>query len=188
MKKIILIGGIPGTGKTTLAYELALINKIDKVISIDTIKASAQCFISNSVDPYLYTTTHEAYTLERLSVIDGYKKHCQAIWKYLLPVIQKTQDEKCIIVEGAQIHKEFLTVLQLIGITDILYVNLYIHDEQQLKDRYHMKEKIRRYDWIGNLDNILTIQQYLLEECGSHNIDTSLTDSLTLANTVSLLI
>ena len=40
MENLILIGGIPGTGKTTLAYELAIKNKIDKVVSIDTIKAA----------------------------------------------------------------------------------------------------------------------------------------------------
>ena len=38
MCKLILLGGIPGVGKTTIAYELARTYKIDKVISIDILK------------------------------------------------------------------------------------------------------------------------------------------------------
>lgn len=54
--KLILLGGVPGTGKTTLAYKLALALKIDKVISIDILKA----MLKTSKEPlsdYLLTTT-----------------------------------------------------------------------------------------------------------------------------------
>lgn len=188
MENLILIGGIPGTGKTTLAYELAIKNKIDKVISIDTIKAAVQCFIPKEEDPYLYTTTHEAYQIEKMSVIDGYKRHCLSIWKYLIPVIGRMQDEKTIIIEGAQINMGMLILLHNIGITDVVYVNLYIDDEQKLVERYHMKEKIRSYNWIDNLSNIMEIQRTLLKECDQYNINTASLDSKTLADQISKLI
>ena len=38
MCKLILLGGIPGVGKTTIAYRLASIYKIDKVLIIDILK------------------------------------------------------------------------------------------------------------------------------------------------------
>ena len=43
---IILLGGVPGTGKTTLAYQLALHFHIDKVISLDVLKETSKRFIS----------------------------------------------------------------------------------------------------------------------------------------------
>lgn len=39
MNTIIFLGGIPGTGKTTLAYHLATKYRIDKVLSLDIMKS-----------------------------------------------------------------------------------------------------------------------------------------------------
>ena len=75
MCKLILLGGVPGVGKTTIAYELARTYKIDKVLSIDVLKNVIKRFISKEDEPYLYTTTHEAYTLDNLEIVDGYKRH-----------------------------------------------------------------------------------------------------------------
>lgn len=81
-----------------------------------------------------------------------------------------------------------LIPLHNIGITDVVYVNLYIDDEQKLVERYHMKEKIRSYNWIDNLSNIMEIQRTLLKECDQYNINTASLDSKTLADQISKLI
>lgn len=81
-----------------------------------------------------------------------------------------------------------LILLHNIGITDVVYVNLYIDDEQKLVERYHMKEKIRSYNWIDNLSNIMEIQRTLLKECDQYNINTASLDSKTLADQISKLI
>ena len=47
MCKLILLGGIPGVGKTTIAYELARIYKIDKVLSIDILKNIIKKYLVN---------------------------------------------------------------------------------------------------------------------------------------------
>ena len=74
--KIIFIAGVPGIGKTTLSYQLALHYHIDKVISLDVIKEAAKTFIPNINDPYLNSTTHESYKIENISPIAGFIKHC----------------------------------------------------------------------------------------------------------------
>ena len=94
MCKLILLGGIPGVGKTTIAYELASIYKIDKVLSIDILKNIIKKFIKKEAEPYLYTTTHEAHTLENLSIIDGYKKHSNTLNKYVIDILNNFKNEK----------------------------------------------------------------------------------------------
>ena len=161
MCKLILLGGIPGVGKTTIAYELASIYKIDKVISIDILKNIIKKFINKDKEPYLYTTTHEAYTLENLSIVDGYIKHSNTLNKYVIDILDTFKNEKIIILEGATINKDILKDLKEY---EVYYFNLYLEDETDLIKRYKSKLKIRKGKWIENIDKINEINRYLLNQ------------------------
>lgn len=156
MNTIIFLGGVPGTGKTTLAYRLANIYKIDKVISLDILKSILKQFNIN--DKYVCTTTHEAYKLDNLSVIDGFIKHSKVINKYFIDLIKPFTKEKVIIVEGATITNEILEYFKKMN---VIYLNLYVEDENILKERYTSKARMRKGKWLDNLDNILKINDYL---------------------------
>ncbi|MBQ7104533.1 MAG: AAA family ATPase [Bacilli bacterium] len=161
MCKLILLGGVPGVGKTTIAYELARTYKIDKVLSIDVIKNVIKKFISNKQEPYLYTTTHEAYTLENLNIVDGYKKHSQILNKYVIDILDTFKNEKIIILEGATLTKEIIKDLKDF---QVYYFNLYLENESNLIERYESKLKIRKGRWIENIDKIKEINKYLLNQ------------------------
>lgn len=156
-QKIIFIGGMPGTGKTTLAYKLAIFYGIDKVVSLDLLKTVWLQQYSCKEYPYLYTTTHEAYKLEALSPIDGYIKHCEQITELLIPVINGLSNEKILIVEGAQILPSVIKYF----FAECCYINLYANEKEELISRYEMKSRIRDYPWIKNIDSIMEINNFI---------------------------
>ena len=161
MCKLILLGGIPGVGKTTIAYELARQYKIDKVLSIDILKNVIKKFIPQIDEPYLYTTTHEAYTLENVDIITGYQKHSQTVNKYVFELLSSFKNEKIIILEGATITRDILDSLKEY---EVYYFNLYLEDETDLINRYKSKLKIRQGKWLENIDKIQIINKYLINQ------------------------
>lgn len=154
MCKIIFLGGVPGVGKTTIAYKLALKYHIDKVISLDVFKTMLKSY---SNDPYVNTTTHEAYKIENLSVVEGFKKHCQIINNYYYQMLKKF-NEHAIIVEGATVTTEFV---QMFKDNEYIYINLSVRDKNILLNRYDEKLKMRKGKWKDNIENILKINEYL---------------------------
>lgn len=155
--KLILIGGIPGTGKTTISYKIALKLKIDKVINIDLLKIIVKT-CNSDLDKYFYTTTHEAYKLDNLSVIDGYLRHSEIVNKLVINVLDNIKDN-IVIIEGATINEDFINRLDK-NKYDLIYINL-LCPYDILQDRYILKNKIRKGRWSDNLTNIKIIDKYL---------------------------
>jgi len=157
MKKLILLGGVPGTGKTTIAYDLALRLHIDKVISTDLLKIFAKTYNQN-FNKYIFTSTHEAYKLENISVVEGYLRHSKEINNLVLNVLQNINDN-IIIIEGATINKEFINSLDK-NLYEVVYINLTLPKNELVK-RYKLKEKLRKSNWINNILMIEQIAIYL---------------------------
>lgn len=158
--KLILIGGVPGTGKTTVAYGLALELGIDKVVSVDMIKAMTKTY-PDLFGPYVFTTTHEAYKLEGVSVIEGFLKHSEEINKITLDVVGNMKDN-VILIEGATINKEIFKFIDKEKY-EVVLINLDLKKED-LIHRYEMKNKIRKGKWLENIDVIWEIRDYLIQD------------------------
>lgn len=157
MNTIIFLGGVPGTGKTTLAYKLAEYYGIDKVISLDVLKSVLKQYIQLE-EKYIYTTTHEAYKIENLSVVDGFIKHSRIINEYFVNLIKPFTKEKVIVVEGATITNE---MLEYFKDSNLIYINFYVDDIEIISKRYKSKARMRKGKWLDNIDNILKINEYL---------------------------
>lgn len=155
--KLILLGGVPGTGKTTIAYKLALKFKIDKVIGTDLIKAFAKTY-NYGFDRYVFTTTHEAYKLDYLSVVDGYLKHSKEINNMVLEILNNISDN-VVIIEGSTINESFINELDKDKYS-IIYFNLCTSKNELIK-RYKVKETLRKSNWIDNINNIDEIARFL---------------------------
>ena len=162
--KIIFLGGIPGVGKTTLAYKLALKYNIDKVISLDILKNILKVYEKNE---YLRTTTHEAYKIENLEIVEGFIKHSLIINNYFYKLIKNFQDN-ILIVEGATITQDFVNLFKD---DQVCYLNLIINKREVLIKRYKQKLKLRKGKWLENIEAILKIDAYLRKQA-KINIDT----------------
>ncbi len=155
--KIILLGGVPGAGKTTVSHFLAARYVISTVVNIDVLKQTLKLFIDSN-ERYLYTTSHSAYKIENLDSVSGYLKHADFINKYVMDLIKNIKDN-IIIVEGVTVNKKLYEELSTVH--DVIYMNIYAQKEELLT-RYEIKNKLRKSNWADNIDIIQDIGQYLL--------------------------
>lgn len=155
--KIILLGGCPGSGKTTISNYLGVKYKISTIINIDVIKQTIKMFVS---DDYLNTTSHEASKVENLDIINAYLKHSRVVNKYIKELISKLKD-KIIIIEGVTVNKELYD--ELSNDYEVLYLNIFA-SKNTLINHYEKKSLIRKSNWIDNFETIITIGDYLFSE------------------------
>lgn len=160
LKTVILIGGVPGTGKTTLSYYLASKLECDKVINLDVTKNILLAYGIGSEDKYFKSTTHESYLIENLDPVDGFIKHCESFQMRLMEFIDSFKDENILIIEGAQLTPDFIGYFPP-NEYQVFYFNLYSETKKMLMNRYDKKLRIRHYPWKENIDVILKIQDYL---------------------------
>lgn len=139
---------------------MAIRLKIDKVISTDLLKAFVKIY-NLDFDKYILTTTHEAYKLENLTVIEGYLKHSIKMNEIVLNVLNNINDN-VIIIEGSTINKIFIDKIDK-SKYDTIYFNLHLPVKDLIK-RYKIKGKIRKSNWIENIANIEEISKFLYKE------------------------
>ncbi len=156
---LIFISGIPACGKTTIARELALKIKADKIIDLDCLKNTCKIFVSSQEDSYLYTTSHEAYKIENTKLIEGFEKYCESIQNYLINLINIMKNEKTIIIEGTQLTPGILSRLDKEKYNSILFS--LIVDRKNFETRVYEKLKNRQGKWLEHIDEIFEIQSYL---------------------------
>ena len=171
--KIILLGGVPGVGKTTISNYLAIKYNISTVINIDVIKSTLKLFIDSN-EKYLYTTSHNASKVEDLSTIKAYLKHSSIINKYIKQLINNIKD-KVIIIEGVTVNKKLYN--ELSKNNEVLYINMY-STRSELLNRYEKKNKLRESNWIDNISIIEEIEKYLIRTSIVNILSYDLEDTL----------
>jgi len=160
---VICIGGIPGTGKTTLSYQLATIFKIDKVINIDLLKSTLKA-LQIDTNPYLTTTSHEAYKIDNLDPISGYYRYCEVLNQYVVSVLKSLSNEQLVIVEGVTVNDQLIKQLRSENIPFIYFLLTTTHHE--LEKRYLEKGKLRKSSWLKHLDILWQIEKELKQNHG----------------------
>ncbi|MFA5141853.1 MAG: AAA family ATPase [Candidatus Woesearchaeota archaeon] len=178
---VILIGGVPGSGKTTIALELGRLLGIEQIVQTDTIK---EMFQLQESPEYTYIATHKAWSLigdkTKENIIKGYDLHARSFEKTLLGLIELTQKKgKNIIIEGVQINPELVSKILAPNVCFYLYVE----QDSEHKKRFNLKNINRNKintGWYENFDAIKAIDLYLrmgfkANACLINNIDISST-------------
>jgi len=184
---VILINGVPGSGKTTIAYKLAAILEIEEVIQTDTIK---EVFKVINHPEIALSTTHSAWKFfgekNKHNVIKGFKEHTKYFEDFLLKIIEITEKEgKNIIIEGVHATPRLYSLIETKNKISF-FLNIDESNRLVRCDIKNSKRKVKNTDWYNNSDVISFLNSYLKKEAVKNNVN--IIDNLNLKDSINSII
>lgn len=178
---VVLIGGTAGTGKTSVALEVALRLGISRVLSTDSIREVMRSLIPRELVPALHVSSFDAH--RELSVgsenenpaVDGFIAHASAVSLGVRAMIDRAVEENAsLILDGVPLAPGMIDLESYGEVADVIHVLLARLDEDAFRSHFVSRAKHeRRRDsarYLGNLDAIFGIQEYLLELADTHDV------------------
>lgn len=143
---VVLIGGATGTGKSTVATQVAARLGINRVISTDTIREVMRAFFSEQLMPALHKSSFEAgQTITRPlaenfdPVIVGFEEQLQGVATALRAVVGRCVHEGIsVIIEGAHVVPGYLA-REFEPHSIFVPVVLQVADEQTHRSHFEMR-------------------------------------------------
>lgn len=100
---LVLIGGSPGTGKSTFGMSVALDLGILKCISTDTVRAVMRSFVPEDVSPALHRSSYEP-AFENDDPVRSWKESCKVLENSIHGLVLDAIDRKVsLVVEGVHL-------------------------------------------------------------------------------------
>ena len=135
---VILLGGAPGVGKSTIATMLANRLGITRVIPTDAIREVMRAMFSKDLMPTLHTSSFDAARLVRHPlprsadpVLIGFGEQASAVAVGVEALISRAADEGTdVIVEGAHVVPGFFDQSRFEGRAVVVQVVVTVDDEQ----------------------------------------------------------
>ncbi|CEM35656.1 unnamed protein product [Vitrella brassicaformis CCMP3155] len=195
---IILIAGVPGTGKSTLAFHLANQLQIATVLATDSIRHAARHFYTKKENPILYASTYNAG--DHVDESEGLSKAERVLKGYLLQsamvsefvetfVAGFVRERESVIVEGVHLTVDFMVELCRKHAACVPFL-VFIEDEERHMGRFQVRGKNMTLDpkqnkYIGHLPAIRQIQHHLLSS--AHRLALPTVDNTCLHQSLSIL-
>ncbi len=179
---IVLVGGCTGTGKSTVAAELALRLDIGRIQSTDILRDVVRLFVPQRSAPELHVSSYEAWRVsnggmserdESARLIAGFRAQSDTLSATVDAVIKRSVKERAsIIIEGIHIHPNYYpcVIREDAVVVSFLLIN---PSTEKLKQHFLRRGELAptrgatRY--MENFSAIWQIQDYLVGEakrCG----------------------
>lgn len=178
---ILLLVGVPGIGKSTLASLLSQRLEITKIIGTDMIREILRQTISPKLVPEIHCSSYEAYKFLKATLspilrpsIVGYEEQSRHVIVGVEATIQSAlYSRENTLIEGVHLAPNILKP-SILNDPHVILILLYLEDEEVHLDRLKARGKnieFRGADrYIGAFSEIRNIQTYLMEECNKANI------------------
>jgi 2-phosphoglycerate kinase len=189
---IILIGGAPGVGKSTMAAELAYRLGINRIVSSDSVREALRSLISPQLSPSLHRSSFAAWRADllpseanakpkRKRVTRGFVGQAQQLSTALMAIVNRNvQEGTSLIVEGIHLVPGLLPTDSLEDATLIEFV-LVLSDAEQHRAHFANRhkdtgEKRHQDKYLSHFEEIRLIHDYLYKQAkgvGVPTIDTA---------------
>ena len=172
---IILLAGVPGIGKSTIASQLSQRLEISHIIGTDMIRQVLRQTISAKLIPELHSSSYEAYKMLKPKInpilrqsIVGYEEQCRHVIVGVESAIQTAlYSRENSIIEGVHLAPNILDP-SVLAETHVIMILLYLEEKEEHKRRIQARGtevEFRKSDrYIDALSEIRNIQTYLVEE------------------------
>ena len=172
---IILLSGVPGIGKSSIAAELSKRLDITNIIGTDMIREILRQTISSRLIPELHTSSYNAYKslkpklnpILRQSIV-GYEEQCRHIVVGVETAIQTAlYSRENTIIEGVHLLPNIFNP-DILDDNHVRMILLYLEEEEEHKRRINARgsniEQRKADRYITAFAEIREIQTYLVEE------------------------
>ncbi len=172
---IVLLSGVPGIGKSTLAAELSSRLEISNIIGTDIIREILRQSISDKLIPELFGSSYDAYKYIKPEInpslnksIIGFEEQSRIIIVGVEAVIESVlYSRENTIIEGVHLSPQLLKS-HILNNKHVLFTLLYLKDENEHLNRFRSRglQVVEREasHYINAFDEIRTIQSYLINE------------------------
>ncbi|GGM78902.1 hypothetical protein GCM10007108_16350 [Thermogymnomonas acidicola] len=174
---VVLIGGIPGVGKTSMAGAVARMLDIDIVLSGDYLREMVRPLLTGREAEVMSKSVYEAWSLfgeeSEQSILRGYLEQGRILNRGINQVLRRAiSNGEPLVVETLHFIPSQLEADVMAGVIPLY---LYISDERVNAERLLEREKYTHFSSPGHrlarqLPRYRVMMRYSLEECGRMGI------------------
>ncbi|MEE2673446.1 MAG: zeta toxin family protein [Myxococcota bacterium] len=195
---IILLGGTTGSGKTSLALEVAQRLGISRVASTDSIRQILRITLTPDLVPALHASSFEAHPATfpidgdtQDPVLAGFHAQAAVVSVGIRAMIDRAIDENAsLILDGVSLVPGLIDLSVYRDVAHVIFLVVARLDEEAFRSHFISREERQRrrgaQRYVENLDAILKIQEEFLEL--ADRSDVPIVDNVTIDGSVLLVI